>query len=45
MEDMYHLDRQSVLTCPDCNGVMWQIDEASSSAFAATSVILQPSVG
>jgi len=33
MEDMYHLDRQSMLTCPDCNGVMWEIDEASSSAF------------
>jgi len=45
MEDMDHLDRQSMLTCPDCNGVMWEIDEASSSAFAATSVMLPPSVG
>jgi two-component system, chemotaxis family, protein-glutamate methylesterase/glutaminase len=27
MEDMDGLGRRSVLTCPDCQGVMWEIDE------------------
>jgi two-component system chemotaxis response regulator CheB len=26
MRDMDRLGRRSVLTCPDCNGVMWEID-------------------
>jgi len=27
MRDMDRLGRRSVLTCPDCNGVMWEIDD------------------
>src|SRR5579871_853404 len=27
MSTMDHIGRRSVLTCPDCNGVMWEIDE------------------
>ncbi|HLH94889.1 MAG TPA: chemotaxis protein CheB [Xanthobacteraceae bacterium] len=27
MEEMDKLGRRSVLTCPDCGGVMWEIDE------------------
>jgi two-component system chemotaxis response regulator CheB len=27
MRQMDRLGRRSVLTCPDCNGVMWEIDE------------------
>src|SRR5215510_6664537 len=27
MADMDRLGRRSVLTCPDCNGVMWEIDD------------------
>lgn len=26
MKDMDKIGRRSVLTCPDCNGVMWEID-------------------
>jgi two-component system, chemotaxis family, protein-glutamate methylesterase/glutaminase len=29
MQDMDRLGRRSVLTCPECNGVMWEIDEMS----------------
>jgi two-component system, chemotaxis family, protein-glutamate methylesterase/glutaminase len=29
MADMDRLGRRSVLTCPDCNGVMWEIDDLS----------------
>ena len=28
MSTMDRIGRRSVLTCPDCNGVMWEIDEA-----------------
>jgi two-component system chemotaxis response regulator CheB len=34
--DMEHMDkfgRRSVLTCPDCGGVMWEIDEEDLSRF------------
>jgi two-component system chemotaxis response regulator CheB len=27
MNDMDHIGRRSVLTCPDCHGIMWEIDE------------------
>jgi two-component system chemotaxis response regulator CheB len=27
MRDMDRIGRRSVLTCPDCNGVMWEIDD------------------
>src|SRR5690242_3623836 len=27
MQDMDRLGRRSVLTCPECNGVMWEIDD------------------
>ncbi len=27
MQDMDHIGRRSVLACPDCHGVMWEIDE------------------
>jgi len=27
MSDMDRIGRRSVLACPDCNGVMWEIDE------------------
>jgi len=27
MDDMDHIGRRSVLTCPDCHGTMWEIDE------------------
>ncbi len=27
MEEMDRIGRRSVLTCPDCDGVMWEIDE------------------
>ena len=27
MSDMDRLGRRSVLTCPECNGVMWEIDD------------------
>lgn len=27
MEDMDRLGRRSALTCPDCQGIMWEIDE------------------
>jgi two-component system chemotaxis response regulator CheB len=27
MEDMDHLGKRSLLTCPDCQGIMWEIDE------------------
>ena len=29
MEDMDHIGRRSVLACPDCQGVMWEIDEGN----------------
>ena len=34
--DMRHMDRigqRSVLTCPDCDGVMWEIDEGELTRF------------
>jgi two-component system chemotaxis response regulator CheB len=27
MEDMDRIGRRSILACPDCHGVMWEIDE------------------
>ena len=33
MQDMDHLGRRSALTCPDCNGVMWEIDEGELVRF------------
>ncbi len=33
MEDMDRLGRRSALTCPDCNGVMWEIDEGELVRF------------
>lgn len=33
MEDMDHLGRRSALTCPDCHGVMWEIDEGELVRF------------
>lgn len=35
MQDMDRLGRRSVLTCPDCNGAMWEIDESDLFASAA----------
>jgi two-component system chemotaxis response regulator CheB len=33
MEEMDRLGRRSVLTCPDCQGVMWEIDEGDLVRF------------
>jgi two-component system chemotaxis response regulator CheB len=33
MEDMDRLGRRSALTCPDCHGVMWEIDEGELVRF------------
>jgi two-component system chemotaxis response regulator CheB len=33
MEDMDRIGRRSVLACPDCHGVMWEIDEADLTRF------------
>jgi two-component system chemotaxis response regulator CheB len=33
MRDMDRLGRRSVLTCPDCNGVMWEIDHDDLSHY------------
>ena len=33
MRDMDRLGRRSVLTCPDCNGVMWEIDDHELSHY------------
>jgi two-component system chemotaxis response regulator CheB len=33
MEDMDRLGRRSVLSCPDCHGVMWEIDEGELVRF------------
>jgi two-component system, chemotaxis family, protein-glutamate methylesterase/glutaminase len=33
MRDMDRLGRRSVLTCPDCNGVMWEIDDDDLSHY------------
>jgi len=33
MEKMDGLGRRSVLSCPDCHGVMWEIDEGGLSRF------------
>jgi two-component system chemotaxis response regulator CheB len=33
MGDMDHVGRRSVLTCPDCNGVMWETDEGELVRF------------
>ncbi len=33
MEGMDRLGRRSVLTCPDCNGVMWEIDDGELVRF------------
>jgi two-component system, chemotaxis family, protein-glutamate methylesterase/glutaminase len=33
MDEMDGIGRRSVLTCPDCGGVMWEIDEGELSRF------------
>jgi two-component system, chemotaxis family, protein-glutamate methylesterase/glutaminase len=33
MEHMDELGRRSVLACPDCGGVMWEIDEGELSRY------------
>jgi two-component system chemotaxis response regulator CheB len=33
MNAMDHVGRRSVLTCPDCDGVMWEIDESDFLRF------------
>ena len=33
MEEMEQVGRRSVLACPDCGGVMWEIDEGELSRF------------
>jgi two-component system chemotaxis response regulator CheB len=33
MEEMDQFGRRSVLACPDCGGVMWEIDEGELSRF------------
>jgi two-component system chemotaxis response regulator CheB len=33
MREMDKIGRRSVLTCPECNGVMWEIDEESDFRF------------
>lgn len=33
MDEMDQLGRRSVLSCPDCGGVMWEIDEGELSRF------------
>jgi two-component system chemotaxis response regulator CheB len=33
MKDMDKLGRRSVLSCPDCQGVMWEIDEGDLTRF------------
>jgi two-component system chemotaxis response regulator CheB len=33
MSTMDRIGRRSVLTCPDCNGVMWEIDEGDVVRF------------
>jgi two-component system, chemotaxis family, protein-glutamate methylesterase/glutaminase len=33
MEEMDSIGRRSVLACPDCGGVMWEIDEGELSRF------------
>src|SRR5262245_28026943 len=33
MRDMDRLGRRSVLTCPDCHGVMWEIDDDDLSHY------------
>jgi two-component system chemotaxis response regulator CheB len=29
MEEMDRLGRRSVLTCPDCGGTMWEVEDAN----------------
>jgi two-component system chemotaxis response regulator CheB len=33
MNDMDSLGRRSVLACPDCGGVMWEIDEGEATRY------------
>jgi len=33
MEDMDHIGRRSVLACPECHGVMWEIDEGELTRY------------
>jgi two-component system, chemotaxis family, protein-glutamate methylesterase/glutaminase len=33
MEEMDSIGRRSVLACPDCGGVMWEIDEGELTRF------------
>jgi two-component system chemotaxis response regulator CheB len=33
MNDMDRIGRRSVLTCPDCNGVLWEIEEDDTVHF------------
>jgi two-component system, chemotaxis family, protein-glutamate methylesterase/glutaminase len=33
MDDMDRIGRRSVLSCPDCGGVMWEIDEGSLTRY------------
>ncbi len=33
MQKMDKIGRRSVLTCPECNGVMWEIDEEGDFRF------------
>jgi two-component system chemotaxis response regulator CheB len=33
MSEMDRIGRRSTLTCPDCNGVMWEIDEAGAARY------------
>jgi len=33
MEEMDRIGRRSVLTCPDCDGVMWEIDEGDLTRY------------
>ena len=33
MDDMDHIGRRSVLSCPDCGGVMWEIDEGELTRY------------
>jgi two-component system, chemotaxis family, protein-glutamate methylesterase/glutaminase len=33
MDDMDRVGRRSVLSCPDCGGVMWEIDEGSLTRY------------
>jgi len=33
MENMDHIGKRSVLTCPDCGGVMWEIDDGELARY------------